>query len=118
MLGCTEFSSQAELEHRTPKSRYTRTSKKDFTKQLAQIERRQARIRRIRERLVKTKMPTPESVARNPDEPYNIGKSQNLPVNISHFLQKHLDDPAVKVSLFSIVRCSNPTPIYSASFQT
>ncbi|KAG6825349.1 hypothetical protein H0H92_004011 [Tricholoma furcatifolium] len=36
-----------ELEHRWPKGNYRRTSKKDYQKQLAQIERRQARLRRI-----------------------------------------------------------------------
>ncbi|KAG6830763.1 hypothetical protein H0H92_014844 [Tricholoma furcatifolium] len=38
---------QGELEHRWPKGNYRRTSKKDYQKQLAQIERRQARLRRI-----------------------------------------------------------------------
>src|ERR1700683_2723637 len=39
---------QGELEHRLPKSRYTRTNRKCFMKQLTRIERRQARIRTIR----------------------------------------------------------------------
>ncbi len=42
---------QMELEHRSPKSRYRRTSHKQFEKQLGHIERRQARIRRIRQKL-------------------------------------------------------------------
>ena len=40
-----------ELEHRSPKSRYRRTNRKDFEKQLGDIERRQAHIRRIRQKL-------------------------------------------------------------------
>jgi hypothetical protein len=44
---------QGELEHRTRKARYRRTDRKNFQKQLAQIERRTARLRRIRARLLK-----------------------------------------------------------------
>jgi hypothetical protein len=91
-------SHQAELEHRTPKSRYARTSKKDFTKQMAQIERRQARIRRVRQKLAKKVKAASEAVPDIPDKPYNIGKCQNHPVNITQFIQQHVDDPAVKVS--------------------
>ncbi len=40
-----------ELEHRSPKSRYLRTSRKGFETQLGSIERRLARIRRIRQKL-------------------------------------------------------------------
>ena len=39
-----------------------------------------------------------ESVASNPEERYNIAKSQNNPVNISQFVEKHSGDPAVEVS--------------------
>jgi hypothetical protein len=39
------FYLKGELEHRSPKARYTRTSRKGFIKQMTQIERRQARIR-------------------------------------------------------------------------
>jgi hypothetical protein len=88
---------QAELEHRNPKSRYTRTSRKGFLKQLTQIERRQARIRRIREELVKANKLPQETLASDPEVPYNIGKSQNLPVDLTPFLQAHADDPATKV---------------------
>ena len=42
---------QSELEHRIPKSRYKRTSRKKFIKQLTEIEWRQARLRRIRQKL-------------------------------------------------------------------
>jgi hypothetical protein len=85
---------QAELEHRTAKSRYRRTSRKDFMKQLAQIERRQARIRRVHGKLPEAK---PEVTPHNPEEPYNIAKSQNNPVNVTQFVQKHAGDPATAV---------------------
>ncbi|KJA23581.1 hypothetical protein HYPSUDRAFT_101562, partial [Hypholoma sublateritium FD-334 SS-4] len=53
------YSTEAmELEHRSPKSRYLRTSRKNFEEQLSRIERRQAR---------------PESMSSN----YHIGKTQN-----------------------------------------
>ncbi|EDQ99293.1 uncharacterized protein LACBIDRAFT_335113 [Laccaria bicolor S238N-H82] len=41
----------SELELRNPKSRYKRTSRKKFIKQLTEIERRQAQLRRIRQKL-------------------------------------------------------------------
>jgi len=94
-------STQAELEHRTPKARYTRTSRKQFVKQLAQIERRQTRIRRAREQLARSSKIPQEKVANDVEVPYNIGKSQNCPVNITQFVQANEEDPAVKVSRVS-----------------
>jgi hypothetical protein len=89
---------QTELEHRTPKSRYMRTSRKSFVKQLADIERRQTRIRRAREQFIRSSKSPPEVVVSNLEAPYNMGKSQNQPVNIEQFQQMHEGDPAVKVS--------------------
>ena len=88
---------QAELEHHTPKSRYRHTSRKNFTKQLAQIECRQARIRRLHGRLARTKKNDSEITPHNPDEHYNVAKTQNHPVNITQFVQKHAGDPATAV---------------------
>jgi hypothetical protein len=88
-----------ELEHRTPKSRYLRTSRKNFEKQLTQIERRQARIRRIRQRFNeagKTAL-TPEKGPESSSCKYHIGKSQNYPVNLGVFVQESRHDPAVQV---------------------
>ena len=48
MRNISLFLTQGELEHRSPKSRYACTDRKSFIKQLTVIERRQARIRRIR----------------------------------------------------------------------
>jgi hypothetical protein len=89
---------QGELEHRTPKARYTRTSRKNFIKQITQIERRQTRIRRIRDRLRQTKNVGNEEVASSPDAHHHIGKSENNPEHIGRFLQEHADDPATKVT--------------------
>ncbi len=76
---------QTELEHRSPKSRYLRTSRKNFEKQLGDIERRQARIRRIRQRLnakesiCEVQEKRPESSASS----YHIGKTQNYPLDLA-----------------------------------
>jgi hypothetical protein len=90
---------QGELEHRTPKSRYKRTSKKNYLKQLTQIERRQARIRQIRTRLNAGNTSGQNEVehAFSPVSQYYIGKSQNEPVVLPIFLQENYGDPAIKV---------------------
>ena len=91
---------QTELEHRSPKSRYLRTSRKDFEKQLGSIERRQARIRRIRQKLSSRTQSTfvrekgPESSA----SAYHIGKTQNHPVDLGVLSREYCRDPAIKVS--------------------
>lgn len=95
------FRPQGELEHRSPKARYARTSRKGFIKQIAQIERRQARIRRIRAKLRKTGNVLHEDVARSPEAHHHIGKSQNFAENIHSFVRENKDDPAIQV-MFSL----------------
>ena len=91
-----------ELEHRTVKSRYKRTSRKGYLKQLTQIERREFRLRRIRRKFNETRKLTlkpdkrPESSACR----YHIGKTQNNPINLGSFLQENRHDPAVKVKCY------------------
>ena len=91
------------MEHRTPKAWYTRTSRKDFVKQMSQIERRQAWICRIKEHIYKDRSRSDvnedidEDIACSPASHHNIGKSQKYPQCIGLFLQKHAGDPAVKV---------------------
>jgi hypothetical protein len=92
------------LEHRTPKARYKRTSRKKYVDQIARIERRQARIKRIRDKLeVKLDGTTIEDVSRDPAAHHHIGKSQDNYVQLEPFFQKHVDDPAIKVRLFSVI---------------
>lgn len=56
----------------------------------------------MREKLAKVGNLASEIVPKDMDAPYNIGKSQNHPVNITQYLQGHVGDPAVKVPpLFS-----------------
>ena len=93
---------QSELEHHTPKSRYFRTDRKGFLKQLTQIERRQARIHCIKARIAKDGGSTYESepVANTLQEHHHIGLAQNRYEHIGTFLRKHAGDPAIQV-LFS-----------------
>lgn len=93
---------QGELEHRTAKARYPRTDRKEFVRQMTQIERRQARIRRIRARnLASNKMET-ETVDRDPEVHHRIAKSQNQPEHLGQFVHKHSGDPAIKVRVVTM----------------
>lgn len=85
---------QGELEHRTPKERYTRTDKKIFVGQLARVERREVRLHRIRAKLPRQQR---EWTPNTPEQHHHIAVSQNNYEHIGTFLQKHEADPAVKV---------------------
>ena len=87
---------QGELEHRTSKVRFTRTSRKGYIRQLVSIERRQARIRLKRDAL---RLADP--VPNKPEEHHVIGQSQNFPEDLACFIQANMGDPAVKVSPYS-----------------
>lgn len=62
---------------------------------MAEIERRQGRIRKIRQNLPSD---TKERVASDPDAHHHIGVAENQPVHIGSFLRAHSGDPAIKVS--------------------
>lgn len=112
--------SQGELEHRTSKSRYTHTSGRNFIPQLSQIERRQHRLKEIREKVMATTTAKPSrrhsgtrSTALASDDPpndpavkFSIGLTENRPVYIPDFLRNHTGDPAVSVSLRTSVGSS------------
>ena len=84
---------QGELEHRTSKARFARTSRKGYASQLASIERRQARIRTRRD-AVNLADPVPNQ----PEEHHVIGRSQNFPEDLTRFMQSNNGDPATNVS--------------------
>jgi hypothetical protein len=65
---------------------------------LTQIERREARLRRIRARLQEAKGPVEEKVVAAPEAHHAIGTSHNYPEDIPLFLQKYAGDPAIKVN--------------------
>lgn len=88
---------QGELEHRTSKGRYKRTDKKCFVRQLARIERREARLRRIRARLSGEQRMRREAVGNTPREHHHIGTSQNNFEHIGTFLRQNAGDPAIHV---------------------
>lgn len=78
-------------------------------RQITQIERRQARIRRIRRQLEQTRAagdqehsttePDSQTSTFDAEARYHIGKTQNNPENVISFVQKNQQDPAIKVSL-------------------
>ncbi|RDB22902.1 hypothetical protein Hypma_009822 [Hypsizygus marmoreus] len=85
-----------ELEHRNAKSRYKRTSRKEYVRQVARIERRQTRLRRLRA-LNRLDNQTEEMAGLQfPEAHHYIGKSQNEFDHIGEFLLTHSEDPAVK----------------------
>jgi hypothetical protein len=96
-LMCSEY--QSELEHRTSKTRSTRTSGRLIPQQLSKIERRQRRIHTLREKLDRSALKMEPDVVNDLRAQYNMGKSQNSPVHLPSFLQKNEGDPAVKVSI-------------------
>ncbi|KAI0055445.1 hypothetical protein BV25DRAFT_1921798 [Artomyces pyxidatus] len=86
----------AELEHHRSKVRYGRTSRKGFTKQLTEIERRESRIRQIGIVNGQPEKHHLENVTLNTRTHYNVGVTQNNPVNIPMFLQRNTGDPALQ----------------------
>ena len=94
---------QGELEHRNAKMRYRRTDRKGFVQQLARIERRQARIRRMRPQKSASQPGDEECIAR-PEAHHAIGKTENLPERLSQFIQKHSGDPAIEVRALAILQ--------------
>ncbi|KAG6914461.1 hypothetical protein DXG01_017109 [Tephrocybe rancida] len=81
-----------ELEHRTSKARYQRTDRKDFKKQLARIERRQARICRIHRRTGSKSTSTRQGT--NLEAHHIIGRTENLHTHITSFVRGPDGHPA------------------------
>ncbi|KAF7971052.1 hypothetical protein HWV62_22187 [Athelia sp. TMB] len=90
-----------ELEHRTPIARYPRTSRKYFVRQLANIDRRVTRLRRIRERTKENK-PVLESVPSTPEQHHHIGISETRSIHTSDFFPVGAADPAIKNFLIKL----------------
>ncbi|KAG6905235.1 hypothetical protein DXG01_004056 [Tephrocybe rancida] len=89
-----------ELEHRWPKGNYKRTSKKEYKRQLAHIERRQARLWSIKHRTDAMERSNPDAIEILPvDEPalhHQISTSEKHSENVFAFLAKRQGDPAIK----------------------
>ena len=100
-----DVSPKGELSHRDAKSSFQRTNKKEFERQLAMIERRKARLRRIQE-TSSNAIPQMAGVNENnvlelihtsAADHYEVGESQNDPIDLFQFLQRNSEDPAVRV---------------------
>ncbi|KAI0054779.1 hypothetical protein BV25DRAFT_1816540 [Artomyces pyxidatus] len=98
MFGTTDSytTEPAELEHHRSKVRYSRTSRKGFLKQLTEIERREARLRHIAAVNAQTANQRHEEVTPDFRTHYNVGTTQNYPVNIPFLIQRNPGDPALK----------------------
>ncbi|KAF9227536.1 hypothetical protein BS17DRAFT_793237 [Gyrodon lividus] len=97
MYGTTDsYSTQpGELEHRTSKGRFTRTSRKKYTAQLASIERRQECIRHIcagQDSLLLVGDVALEEM----EQHHNIGASRNFPEKLVSFARRSSDNPATE----------------------
>ncbi|KAG2047193.1 hypothetical protein BDR06DRAFT_1032526 [Suillus hirtellus] len=95
-------SEPGELEHRSPKARYSRTDHKSFVKQLTCIECRQARIHHIGNKIVHRPHVEIAEMARSPDVHHHIGMTQKYPIHIGTYLRSHEGDPAIKNFLLKL----------------
>jgi len=110
---------QGELEHRRPKGWHRRTDRRNFIKQMTRIERRQARIRRIKHKTTSTsKAACEKDIATTPDVHYHIGKSENRHEHIPSFLRAHEGDPAVLVRFIYLQFFSKITLAICLEFPT
>lgn len=66
---------------------------------MARLERRESRLRRIRERLSSEGVLPSEPVSRTPQEHHHIGVSEKHHEDIGAFLRKNEGDPAVQVQI-------------------
>ncbi|KAI0077095.1 hypothetical protein K474DRAFT_1662200 [Panus rudis PR-1116 ss-1] len=105
-VGTTDsYTSQwGEREHRTAKSRTLRTNMQGFgvAKQLAQIERREANIRTLKDTLTPPSLPQSPQVDKEtqhdpirPDEHHRISVSTKQAIYIPHWCQQNRHDPAL-----------------------
>lgn len=100
---------QGELEHCRPKGWHSCTDRRNFVKQMTQIEWRQARIRCLKHRLISRRTQA-ENEATAPDVHFHIGSSQNRHKHIPSFLHAHEGDPAIQVgALFTCAKSSQLT---------
>ncbi|RDB18539.1 hypothetical protein Hypma_000288 [Hypsizygus marmoreus] len=86
-----------ELEHRTPKRRYQRTSKK------GRIRKKLASQRQLNPSATGAhNTPFVDSIATDPAMHHHIGVSENFPQHIGTFLRTHFGDPAIMNFFFKL----------------
>ncbi|KZT20578.1 hypothetical protein NEOLEDRAFT_1158607 [Neolentinus lepideus HHB14362 ss-1] len=106
MFGTTDsYTTQiGEQEHRRSKNRYERTSKKEYTQQLANIERRETRLNQLTHGLRqagldighKFQYEDPDVNDGPPEVHYIIARSQKEYFVLGTWLRQHVADPAAK----------------------
>ncbi|TFK27536.1 hypothetical protein FA15DRAFT_549397, partial [Coprinopsis marcescibilis] len=109
-FGTTDsYSTQvSELYHRHLKRAYNRTNKKDVKPQLARINLREARMRRIEDQILSNHHYESHDSSINEEDidssSYSIGRSQNIPVDLDSFLGQNANDPAIS-KFYLKLRC-------------
>ena len=71
--------------------------------QLASIERRQTRTRRIQSRLAGLQAGQKESLPENLEDHHHIGYTQNFPEDFLMFVRENSDDPLTKVCKSQVI---------------
>lgn len=71
------------------------------------IERREARIRRIRQHLFKGKDKVTEGLVSNPELHHHMGKNENEWIEMGEFLNRNNGDPAIKVDSSALIQSCN-----------
>ncbi|KAA1477320.1 hypothetical protein DENSPDRAFT_828692 [Dentipellis sp. KUC8613] len=105
---------RGELEHRRVKRFYGRTNKNQATKQITQLERREAILSRMdiplasarkQQQYITSRAAAQENCIPDTEEPsfvsrpdrfYEIGQTQNFPLHLPTWLPQHGEDPATK----------------------
>ena len=128
---------QGEAEHRRSKDRYDRSNGQDVSEDLSKLECRERTIQvigselsestnlqvvptRSIKKLIKKNQrllnndPAPEDISLQ----YNVGKSENSPIDLGTFLSRNAGDPAITVRVTvlctSCQRCSHISPTLRA----
>ncbi|KAG6806823.1 hypothetical protein H0H92_009932 [Tricholoma furcatifolium] len=93
-----------EQEHRRVKRFYVRTNKHHFEKQIGKHERRQARLRTIKQLQSSVELDTvPENLINvddlpfsDPEQHHHMSRGKSVPLNIFKWLKAHEDDEAIE----------------------
>ncbi|KAG2012178.1 ubiquitin and ribosomal protein S27a [Coprinopsis cinerea AmutBmut pab1-1] len=103
---CDLYSSEyGELHHRFPKSWYRRTNRQQVVKQISRIERRRARLRKLRQNNIPAELAELKTkAARSPHLPYILGASHSSSYMLSDFAQNGAlsSDPACDNFIFKL----------------
>ncbi|TFK25959.1 hypothetical protein FA15DRAFT_638473 [Coprinopsis marcescibilis] len=108
---CDSYSTElGELMHRRPKAWYRRTNRRQVSMQLSRIERRRARLLKLRRKVMLKdrnqayELEVQRQAARDPNPGFFIGMSQGLSLSLKDFADNgvHRDDPACNGFVFKL----------------